>query len=68
MHHSQDAASSGLEALPTTFLIDRSGKIAAVHEGIEKGKDDLRNEIDHLLTSQNTRVITPAVAIFAGPK
>ena len=39
----------GVDSLPTTFLIDRSGRIAAVHVGIEKGKNEIRDEIDHLL-------------------
>src|SRR5437899_150779 len=29
----------GVDALPTTFLIDRSGKIAAVHVGLASKKD-----------------------------
>lgn len=46
---SVEQAYGGLDALPTTLLIDRSGKIAAVHVGIEKGKNEIRDEIDHLL-------------------
>ena len=38
----------GVEALPTTFLIDRSGKIAATHVGLN-GKDDFENGIKKLL-------------------
>ncbi len=38
----------GIEALPTTFLIDRTGKIAAVHVGLA-GKDDFENEIESIL-------------------
>jgi len=29
----------GVDALPTTFLIDRAGKIAAVHIGLASRKD-----------------------------
>jgi len=39
----------GLNALPETILIDRSGRIASVHVGIEAGKDGLRSEIVRLL-------------------
>jgi peroxiredoxin len=68
LRHMKVDQANGLESLPTTFLIDRSGRIAAVHEGVEKGKDELRDEIDHLLTAESTRVIAPTAAIFAGPK
>jgi len=43
----------GIDSLPTTFLIGRSGKIAAVHVGIEKGKNELRDEIDQLLAAKD---------------
>ena len=38
----------GLEALPTTFLIDRDGKIAAVHVGLANRKD-FENGVEQLL-------------------
>jgi len=38
----------GVDALPTTFLIDREGKIAAVHVGLS-GKRDFENGIRELL-------------------
>jgi cytochrome c biogenesis protein CcmG/thiol:disulfide interchange protein DsbE len=38
----------GLEALPTTFVIDRDGRIAAVHVGLA-GKKDFENAIENLL-------------------
>jgi cytochrome c biogenesis protein CcmG/thiol:disulfide interchange protein DsbE len=38
----------GIEAMPTTFLIDRTGKIAAVHVGLV-GKKDFEDGIQHLL-------------------
>jgi peroxiredoxin len=38
----------GIEALPTTFLIDRDGKIAAVHVGLTS-KSEFENAIDQLL-------------------
>ena len=39
----------GVDSLPTTFLIDRSGRIAKVHIGLETGKDGFQNEIKSLL-------------------
>jgi len=38
----------GIEALPTTFLIDRDGKIADVHVGLTS-KGDFENAIEQLL-------------------
>ena len=38
----------GVEALPTTFIIDRQGKIASTHVGLV-GKKDYENEIAQLL-------------------
>lgn len=38
----------GLEALPTTFVIDRYGRIAAVHVGLTD-KKDFENAIENLL-------------------
>jgi peroxiredoxin len=38
----------GVDALPTTFLIDRNGKIAAVHVGLAS-KKDFENGIQELL-------------------
>ncbi len=38
----------GLEALPTTFVIDRSGRIAAVHVGLAS-KKDFEDAIEKLL-------------------
>jgi cytochrome c biogenesis protein CcmG/thiol:disulfide interchange protein DsbE len=38
----------GIEALPTTFLIDRDGKIAAVHVGLTS-KSEFENAIEQLL-------------------
>jgi len=41
-------AYGGVDALPTTFLIDRAGKIAAVHVGLAS-KRDFENGIEELL-------------------
>jgi peroxiredoxin len=38
----------GVDALPTTFLIDRNGKIASVHIGLA-GKKDFEDGIEQLL-------------------
>jgi peroxiredoxin len=38
----------GIEALPTTFLIDRDGKIAAVHVGLTS-KSEIEDGIEELL-------------------
>ncbi len=38
----------GLEALPTTFVIDRNGRIASVHVGLT-GKKDFADAIEQLL-------------------
>ena len=38
----------GVESLPTTFLIDRQGKIASVHIGLS-GKDEFKYAINQLL-------------------
>ena len=42
------AAYGGVDALPTTFLIDRTGKIAAVHVGLT-AKKDFEDGIEQLL-------------------
>jgi peroxiredoxin len=58
----------GVDALPTTFLIDRDGKIAAVHVGLVDRKD-FENGIDELLRTPaktaSDRVALPAVAMGA---
>ncbi len=38
----------GIEALPTTFLIDRDGMIASVHVGLTS-KSEIENDIEQLL-------------------
>jgi peroxiredoxin len=43
----------GVDSLPTTFLIDRHGRIAATHVGLSGGKEDFKNDIVHLLETPN---------------
>jgi peroxiredoxin len=42
----------GVDSLPTTFIIDREGRIASKHEGLV-GKNEYLNEILHLLDGKN---------------
>ena len=59
----------GVDSLPTTFLIDRSGKIASVHIGLASGKDGFQNEINSLLAAPRAdlRVAVPlAPGLFFG--
>ena len=44
-------AYGGVDALPTTFLIDRAGKIAAVHVGLASRKDFV-DGVEQLLQAQ----------------
>jgi peroxiredoxin len=39
----------GVEALPTTFLLDREGRVATVHKGLSSDKDGFLHEITELL-------------------
>jgi peroxiredoxin len=50
----------GLDALPTTLLIDREGNIASVHEGVAMGKEEFKNAIVQLLGSPS--VSAPAAS------
>jgi hypothetical protein len=52
-----------VDALPTTFLIDREGRIAAVHVGLAS-KKDFENGIEKLLEAPVGGII-PAVAVVA---
>ena len=48
----------GVDALPTTFLIDRAGKIAAVHVGLAS-KKDFEDGVQTLLQDSGTGGIVP---------
>lgn len=39
----------GVDSLPTTFLIDRAGRIASTHVGLSTSKSGFENEIKQLL-------------------
>jgi len=58
-------AYGGVDALPTAFLIDREGRIAAVHVGLV-GRKDFENGIENLLQAPApvvlNRLPVPAVA------
>ena len=61
----------GLDALPSTFLIDRTGRIASVHIGLSSGKDGFVNEIDSLLAAPGADLRRPlpvAAAILGRPE
>jgi thiol-disulfide isomerase/thioredoxin len=49
----------GVDALPTTFLIDRQGKIAAVHVGLASRKD-FEDGVEQLLQAPGGIVIDRA--------
>ena len=58
----------GVDALPTTFLIDREGRIAAVHVGLVDRKE-FENGIQQLLEAPTNASAPPAVpALLAGAK
>jgi peroxiredoxin len=46
----------GIDSLPTTFLIDRGGRIAAVHTGLI-GKNEYKDEIVKLLESKDGGIV-----------
>jgi cytochrome c biogenesis protein CcmG/thiol:disulfide interchange protein DsbE len=50
----------GVDSLPTTFMIDRQGKIASVHLGLVS-KSDYENEVEQLLVPNATDAVPAAV-------
>ncbi|MGI8962475.1 MAG: peroxiredoxin family protein [Bryobacteraceae bacterium] len=61
----------GVDALPTSFVIDRDGKIDSVHVGLA-GKDEYLNEIQSLLGEKQaglsrSRVYSWPAALFVSP-
>jgi peroxiredoxin len=55
----------GVDSLPTTFLIDRQGKIASVHIGLDRGKEDFKNDIVRLLDAPRADFRDPVRGAFA---
>jgi cytochrome c biogenesis protein CcmG/thiol:disulfide interchange protein DsbE len=51
----------GIDSLPTTFMIDSEGKIAAIHNGLVS-KETYRTEIEGLLEAKHGEVRTPGGA------
>jgi peroxiredoxin len=57
----------GVDALPTTFLIDRGGRIAAVHVGLVS-KKDYEDDVNELLqTPAPTGGIVPQPGLLMAP-
>ena len=52
-------AYGGVESLPTTFLIDRDGKIAAIHVGLDATRKDFEDGITQLLQTKATTTALP---------
>src|SRR5207245_5905764 len=50
-------AYGGVEALPTTFLIDREGRIAATHVGLA-GRKEFEDGIENLLQAPAPAALT----------
>jgi peroxiredoxin len=59
----------GVEALPTTFILDREGRIASRHVGLVS-KSDYQNEIVHLLDApkQTAGVMPGALVALSGAR
>ena len=57
----------GVDALPTTFLIDRSGKIAAVHVGLASKKDFV-DGVQQLLATPPAGGIVAVPGLAVRPK
>ena len=51
-------AYGGVDAIPTTFLIDRQGKIAAIHIGLDAGRKQFEDSVDLLLREGDARHAT----------
>jgi peroxiredoxin len=51
----------GVDSLPTSFLIDRAGKIASIHTGLIS-KSEYQTEIQDLLDGKDSKGITTASA------
>jgi peroxiredoxin len=49
----------GVDSLPTTFLIDREGRIAAIHVGLVS-KSEYQDDINHLLEADGNAAARPS--------
>ena len=56
-------ANGGIDALPTTFLIDRGGRIASTHVGLSN-KSDFEDDIQELLKASGITAL-PSVLVRA---
>ena len=56
-------ANGGIDALPTTFLIDRGGRIASIHVGLSS-KSDFEDDIQELLKPSGITAL-PSVLVRA---
>jgi peroxiredoxin len=56
-------ANGGIDALPTTFLIDRGGRIASIHIGLSS-KSDFEDDIQELLKPSGITAL-PSVLVRA---
>ena len=57
----------GVEALPTTFVIDRDGRIASVHVGLT-GKKDFEDAIEKLLEDNPGKAAARGNGVAVGPQ
>jgi cytochrome c biogenesis protein CcmG/thiol:disulfide interchange protein DsbE len=57
----------GVDALPTTFLIDRGGKIAAVHVGLTSRKD-IEDGVEQLLQAAPGGITKDVASVGTGPR
>lgn len=57
----------GVDSLPTTFLIDRQGKIAAVHIGLASRKD-FEDGVEQLLQAPAGSIVIDKASLYGGAK
>ena len=57
----------GVESLPTTFMIDREGRVASIHIGLISRKD-YESEIVHLLDAKSSAAQAASSAVVASAR
>ena len=57
----------GVDSLPTTFLIDRQGKIAAVHIGLAS-KKDFEDGVEQLLQAPAGSIVIDKASLYRGAR